>query len=156
MRLIWFIVLVLSTYHAWANNDRYPPGCNAMVVNAARIKILSKNSIIMIHNKSKHELWLIHPSSKKSVGAGWSTRLQSGHWSALAIYNNQVFEIGCVESQPGHEQEIPCTDELLVCQYPMHQMTAKNGANHWIAEDMRLSALLAFVTTQGFKLPKSS
>ena len=81
---------------------------------------------MMIHNISEMDLWITHPISDPSAGAGWSSRLQSKRWSAFAL-GSQSFELSCIESKPGHEQQVPCAGALVVCQWPNVAISAISG-----------------------------
>jgi hypothetical protein len=114
----------------------------------------------MIHNLSHLDLWITHPLSEPNASAGWSTRLQAGHWSALAL-DKKAFDLSCIESRPGHEQQVPCAGLLSICQWP--NVKASNGGKgtgtgtgtFWAGEDLPLSALMAHVGSRGFKVPTS-
>jgi hypothetical protein len=113
-----------------------------------------KPVLVMIHNLSKSDLWITHPVSDPSAAAGWSSRLKSDNWSALALDKND-FELSCVESKPGHEQQVPCQSVLSVCRWSAVQMSAKETGTFWAGENMVLSELLSHLGGRGFKIPAS-
>ena len=102
----------------------------------------------MIHNLSTIDLWITHPVTEASANAGWSSRLQGGNWSALAL-DKESFELSCIESRPGHEQQVPCAGLLAACQYSPVKMPKAEAGTFWAGEDMALSALKAHVGSRG-------
>lgn len=132
-----------------------PTGCKAIPIQNELASLSSEMpSLFMIHNISKVDLWITHPVSEPSASAGWSTRLQPDHWSALAL-KAKTFDLSCIESKPGHEQQVECADVIAVCQWTVAK-PPENGSlgTYWAAEDMSLSALSAYLGRRGFKLPE--
>lgn len=136
--------------------DTPPATCQAIAVKEESVMLKSDAPVVvLIHNQSKSDLWITHPVSEASASAGWSSRLQSGKWSALAL-DKKSFELSCIESKPGHEQQIPCTGAITVCQWNGVTMPAKASGTYWAGEDMTLSALSTHLGGNGFGLPTSS
>jgi hypothetical protein len=71
--------------------------------------------------------------------------------------NDKRFELSCVESRPGHEQQLSCAGVLAVCAWEKVSMpdNAKHGTA-WAGEDMGLVALTAYVHRMGFVMNKAS
>lgn len=113
-----------------------------------------KPLLVMIHNLSSTDLWITHPVSEPSASAGWSSRLQAGNWSALAL-DKESFELSCIESKPGHEQQVPCMGVISVCRWPVVTMPKQASGTFWAGEDMSLSALAEHLGGRGFGLPDS-
>ncbi len=155
MKYILSLLLALVAFNANAD-EIFPPGCKPLVV-ADELLTLSaeKPTLVMIHNLSKLDLWITHPVSEPSANAGWSSRLQAGNWSALAV-DKKSFELSCIESRPGHEQQVPCAGLLAVCQWTKVKMPASESGTFWAGEDLTLSALTAHVGSRGFVLPLST
>src|SRR5690606_917703 len=107
------------------------------------------------YNSSQTDLWITHPVSDPSAGAGWSSRLEAGNWSALAL-DKKKFELSCIESRPGHEQQIPCTGMIAVCEWPTVRIPEQAKGTFWAGENMTLAALTAYLGGRGFKLPAST
>ncbi|WP_133128128.1 hypothetical protein [Legionella nagasakiensis] len=154
MRYCLFIVFVVMSWVAQAE-EILPAGCKAIKVNGDSVMLTAPNPVlIMLHNISNMDLWVTHPVSEPNASAGWSSRLQAGNWSALAL-QNKSFELTCIESKPGHEQQVACADVLAVCQWPGGSMPAQGEATtYWAGEDMSLSALTAYLGRRGFELPE--
>jgi hypothetical protein len=152
MKYVISLLLGLMMFSANAE-EIFPAGCKPLLVAEELIKLSAEQpTLVMIHNLSNVDLWITHPVSDPSVSAGWSSRLQAGNWSALAL-DKKDFELSCIESRPGHEQQVPCAGLLAACQWP--KVTVKKGetGTFWAGEDLSLSALTAHVGSRGFVLP---
>ncbi len=151
MKYILAILLIFSTLGASAE-EMFPVGCVPFVVDGEFVKLPEATStIVMIHNLSNTELWITHPVANSNVSAGWSSRLQGGNWSALAL-SGKSFELSCIESKPGHEQQIPCSGVVGVCQWSNAKMPPKMSGTFWAGENMTLSPLTAYIERRGFVL----
>jgi hypothetical protein len=152
--LLWLLLIVLQPSYA---EEIFPKGCRAMVVKDERVTLSAEKlpQLVFLHNLSAEDLWITHPVTDPSASAGWSSRLQAGNWSALVL-GNSSFELSCVESKPGHEQQIPCAGVLAICQWKSIKISAEKKDTYWAAEDMALPSLKAHVGGQGFRLPASS
>ncbi|AHE65687.1 hypothetical protein [Legionella oakridgensis] len=152
MRYFLLITFVMISWVANAE-EILPTGCKAIKVNDETVMLSApKPTLVMIHNISNTDLWVTHPVSEPSASAGWSSRLQAGNWSALAV-QNKSFELSCIESKPGHEQQVSCANVLAVCQWSDVSMP-QSQATYWAGEDMSLSALTAYLGRRGFELPE--
>jgi len=137
-------------------DEIFPPGCKPIIVkDESLILAAPKPMVVMIHSLAKGDIWVTHPVSDPSASAGWSSRLQSENWSALALHDKS-FELSCIESRPGHEQQIPCAGVLAVCQWGSEAMPAEEAGTYWAGENMTLSALTAYIARRGFVLPAPS
>ena len=157
MKYILSVILILMGANLQAG-EIFPAGCKPLVVQDELMKLTTgKPSVVMIHNLSRVDLWITHPVSEPSASAGWSSRLQAGNWSALAL-SDKSFDLSCIESRPGHEQQVPCAGLLAACQWLNVTMPKKETGTFWAGEDMTLTALKAHVGSRGFvlSLPKSS
>lgn len=146
--ILWmpFIVLAESTL---------PKGCHPVAVQGESVTLKTKqNKMFFIHNLTKTDLWITHPVVDPGASAGWSSRLQVGNWSALVI-NQGTFVINCIESKPGHEQQIPCEGAIAVCQWEKIKFPSNSDGAYWAGEDMSISALNAALGSRGFVLPSS-
>lgn len=94
-------------------------------------------NLIVIYNKTKTNLWITHPITNPSASAGWSSHLHPNKWSVLAL-NENPFELSCVESKPGHEQQISCLEVILLCKWTKKtKLKLKANENtYWFAEDL--------------------
>lgn len=151
-RILGMIVLGLSLSQAFAK-EIFPPLCAPVQVKGELVNIqATQPTLVVIHNMSSNDLWITHLVSSPGASAGWSSRLQEDHWSALAI-DKGPFDLTCIESKPGHEQQIPCEDVLAVCHWTLPGFPSDLKGVYWAAEDLNLSALIAYLGRQGYQLP---
>ncbi len=130
-----------------------PVGCQPIAFKGESVTIQAKkNKLVFINNLSKSDLWITHPVTDPSASAGWTTRLQAGNWSALAV-NQGPFVLNCIESKPGHEQQVQCEGAISACQFKDVKSPADGQSTFWVAEDMALPALTTAVGGRGFVLP---
>lgn len=148
--ILWCIGFISFNVMADAS---LPTGCRAIKVQGNTVTLTAKKSkLVLIHNLAKTDLWLTHPVQEPSASAGWTSRIQSDHWSALAV-DQPSFVVSCVESRPGHEQEIPCEGAIAVCQWKGAKMPAGQTGTFWASEDLSLAELTAALGGRGFVLP---
>ncbi|MDF1645614.1 MAG: hypothetical protein P1U61_01350 [Legionellaceae bacterium] len=93
--------------------------------------------------------------SEKDNHAGWSSRLQANYWSALAL-EDKAFDLSCIESRPGHEQQVSCEQTLAACEWPITARPEKTQGVFWAGENMPLAALTAYISRRGFELPQKA
>lgn len=152
MRLLWVFFCLLSV-KAFAQ-EILPFACQPLMVKAQALDIATEKPVLLlVHNLSQSDLWLTHVLADSSANAAWSTRLQADHWSALAVEKG-AFSVSCIESQPGHEQQVACSEVLAVCEWSIPALPqAQSSGTFWAAEDMSLPSLTARLGRNGFKLP---
>ncbi|WP_370569064.1 hypothetical protein [Legionella sp. PL877] len=150
-----FILLAIFWIPVANAETTIPASCKPVrVQNETVVLSAEKPLLIMIHNLSKSDLWITHPVSEPGASAGWSSRLKAGNWSALAL-DKASFELSCIESKPGHEQQIPCAGAISVCRWTV-TMPAQTAGTFWAGEDMGLPALIEHLGGRGFELPDTS
>jgi hypothetical protein len=154
MKFFVSLLFCLLMQHGYAD-EGFPKDCQAMsTLDSPLILKTAKPPVVaLIHNVSNSEIWVTHPIADPSANADWSSKLQGGSWSALAL-QDEVFELSCIESRPGHEQQVPCAGILSVCLWSGVKMPADKGT-YWAGEDMALSVLTAHLGGRGFVLPTS-
>lgn len=133
-----------------------PSSCKTVQMEGESL-ILSteKPVLVMIHNVSTSDLWLSHPSADSGASAEWSSRLEAGNWSALAL-DKKNFELNCIESKPGHEQQVPCSTVISLCKWSKaERKKVKEKGSFWAGENRSLSALISHLEGRGFKIPRS-
>ncbi len=155
MKFILSILLILYAGEILAE-ETAPASCKPLMVQEETLMLsASKPLLIIIHNLSKADIWVTHPVSEPGASAGWSTRLQAGNWSALVL-DKEAFELSCIESKPGHEQQVPCKGLISACSWSTVTMPAQQATGtYWAGEDMTLSALISYLGGRGFALPPS-
>lgn len=149
----YVVSMMLVFMVACANaTEIFPTGCAPIMVHEELLTLsAAKSTLVMIHNLSNTDLWITHPVKEPNSSAGWSSRLQAGNWSALAL-NKKSFALSCIESRPGHEQQAPCAGLIAACQWANVKMPKKQKGTFWAGEDMTLSALKAHVGSRGIIL----
>lgn len=149
-----YFILILLSFLAWSTHaeEIFPQGCTPLVVSDELIELpATKAAVAMIHNLSSTELWVTHPVSQPNASAGWSSRLQAGRWSALAL-NDKAFQLSCIESSPGHEQQIACSAVVAVCLWKVVSAPDASSDTYWAGENRSLSSLIAYIKRHGFVL----
>jgi hypothetical protein len=152
MKYILVLVVMLGTFNAQAE-EIFPAGCTPLTVHEESINLSADSpSVVMIHNLSSIDLWVTHPVAESDASAGWATRLQAGNWSALAL-DQKDFVLTCIESLPGHEQQVPCAGLLAACLWSKVKMPETESGTFWAGENLSLSALTAHIGSRGVVLP---
>ena len=152
MRILFSVCLILSSSYLFAEST-LPVGCQPVAVQGESVTLTSKKSkLVFIHNLTNADLWITHPVTNPGASAGWTTRLQKGNWSALAV-DKPPFQLNCIESRPGHEQQVPCEGAIAVCQWKGVKIPASDQGTFWVGEDMSLSALTAAIGARGYIVP---
>lgn len=150
------MAMMISACFAVFAKEQPPQGCK-IYPSSGETVVLPKDApgMVLIQNLSKDDLWITHPVSEPSASAGWSSRLQGKKWSALVV-KAPAFELSCIESRPGHEQQIPCEEAVLVCLWKPVHIPEKMKGTFWAAEDMPLADLITYLGKNGYGLPESS
>lgn len=155
MRIILSVIFALCALTAHAEIVM-PQDCKPVTIEGETVQLSTLTpQVFLVHNMSNMDLWVTRPVAEAGAAAGWSSRLQAGNWSAFAL-NEKAFELSCIESKPGHEQQVPCSGVLLVCEWAGVKQPAdlKNGT-YWAGEDMSLTALKTYIARRGFVMPKA-
>ena len=156
MKFVWPIFLLFLVGAVYADEKIIPSSCKPVPVEGESVLLTAKKPLlVMIHNVSNTDLWITHPVSEPSASAGWSSRLQAGNWSALAL-DKEAFELSCIESKPGHEQQIPCNGVISVCSWSEMTMPKQAISTYWAGENMILPNLMAHLGGHGFELPTTT
>lgn len=143
------------SHNAYAE-EIFPPACKAFAVKGESAKLpVGTPRVVMLHNISEFDLWITHTASANDNTEDFSSRLQANLWSALALEKKAV-EINCIESRPGHEQQISCEQTLAVCEWPITSRPENMQGVFWAGENMPLSALTAYIGRRGFELPQKA
>ena len=154
MRVIAAISFCLLSLHVLAAESTLPAGCQAVTVQGDEVTVQAKKkSLVFIHNLTSADLWVTHPVTEPGASAGWTSRLQGQKWSALFLEKGP-FVLNCIESRPGHEQQVPCEGAIAVCQWKKTKFPENAQGTFWATEDMSLKALIAAVGARGFVIPQ--
>ncbi|MFA5960535.1 MAG: hypothetical protein WC785_08455 [Tatlockia sp.] len=153
MKFILSMISIFAASHLFAGSDNLLSSCKPLPINEeTAVLAVEKPLLMMIHNLSSSDLWITHPVSEPSASAGWSSRIQAGRWSALAL-DQDKFELSCIESKPGHEQQVPCSGVIAVCSWSNVTLPAQASNTYWAGENMKLTPLLEHLGRRGFELP---
>ncbi|MCH9764266.1 MAG: hypothetical protein K0U24_08625 [Gammaproteobacteria bacterium] len=154
MRFFLYVFLfVTSTVHA---EEIFPPTCKPIAIQGETALLpAGKPRLIMLHNLSKFDLWITHPMTEQNNNTAFSSRLQSNNWSALAI-GSTILSLSCIESKPGHEQQIACQQTLALCEWPITTQKQNKNTAFFAGENMTLPSLTAYITRLGFELPQKA
>lgn len=153
MKVIAILGLLVLSSSVIAAESTLPKGCQAVTVQGNEVSIRAKkNALVFIHNLALVDVWVTHPETGPEVGTSWTSRLQGEKWSALSLAKGP-FALNCIESRPGHEQQVPCEGVIAVCTWNKVKFPENTQGTFWVAEDMSLSALKAAVGARGYVLP---
>ncbi len=153
-RLISIIFWGVSSW-VWAQNNA-PSSCRPIAVRGDSVMFSTTKPVLMIiHNLSGGDLWITHPVADPGASAGFSSLLGANQWSALVV-DKKSFELTCIESKPGHEQQIACEGQLVICKWPKVKISLKQRGTYWAAENMNWSDLRTYLGGRGFSLPASA
>lgn len=153
MQIILLFLTFFLSVSANAAESTLPQGCQALTVQGESVTIDSKKkSLVYIHNLTENDLYVTHPGSNEGASAGWSSLLGNNHWSALQIAKGP-FTIHCIESRPGHEQQIPCENAIAVCEWKKVKFPVQAEGSFWVAENLSLKALHAAAGARGYNIP---
>ncbi len=154
MKRIWSLFLVLAAGGVNAA-DNFPATCNPVAVQKDSPVLQAKQAqVVLIHNISTSDLWITHPVKDPGASAGWSSHLEADNWSALVV-DKDSFELNCIESKPGHEQQVPCVGLISVCEWPGVKIPADAKGTFWAGENLPLQTLTAQLGGHGYGLPVS-
>lgn len=154
----FFLILLAFFYLNTAvadthSTEMFPAACKAFAIKGEDLHIPSGDlRVLMLHNLSAFDVWVTHPASDADFDSGWSSRLQGNQWSALALDKKNLV-LNCIESKPGHEQQVSCEQALAACEWPITSRPKHTHGVFWAGENMTLSALTAYIGRHGFELP---
>lgn len=153
MKIILTFLLYLCSFILHAQ-EVYPKNCVPWPIKEPQpIFTATQPVILMLHNLSEMDLWITKPASDQGAQAGFSSLLQAGKWSALVISDSkEKLPLKCIESKPGHEQEISCATVLAICEWQKPTFPDQTSGIFWAGENMNLAPLQAFLARQGYLL----
>lgn len=156
--VINYVLTIILIFITTITNAELPSSisCKSVAVSDEDfIALEDKSNLVLFHNLSKMDVWLIYKleSETNSNNSQEASRLQADHWSALVL-NNAAFKLSCIESQPGHEQMIPCVGIISMCRSTLSK--APMQVNGWAAENMIVTHLIEYLGSRGFELESSS
>ena len=152
MRLLYVGLALLISCIGWADSflDKHcqPVG----VKNFEAVLKAAKPSLILLQNTSDTTISITHPINDPGASAGWTSELSSRHWSALYLSPEKSdFNLGCIESRPGHEQHVSCAEVLKVCILATDTQPENAAGAFWAVENIRKTELMAALAQRGFE-----
>ncbi|MBN9231450.1 MAG: hypothetical protein BGO90_11380 [Legionella sp. 40-6] len=150
MKTIIKMCMFLLPFTLYGAEVVVPKDCQLVPISGkeALVKV-DKKTLVLIQNVTPHDLWVTHPVAETSASAGWSSKLEAEHWSALSLAKGP-FALQCIESRPGHEQQIPCAGAISVCTLKKVKFPADAQGSFWAAENLSLPALMTAVGSRGY------
>lgn len=107
----------------------------------------SVGKLFLINNKSDQVILLDHPQGKDPhAGAGWSTNLQPGNWSALVVAKPN-FAINCSILVGDKVTNLDCGKVIKICE-ANQKIMSKDNASYWMVEDKPWSEFIKDVKSK--------
>ncbi len=136
----------------------------AMTCTPVSVKVEDKNIILpapvkpitsqiyFINNTSQQGVWLDHPLPERSMSAGWSSFVQTGHWSVFLLGSSKSFAMSCAVIQPGKVDYKDCSHVVTVCTPKSADFKVQPKGSYWLAEDKPWDEIVKAVTKRGVEL----
>lgn len=143
------IILLLFISLSWSleAQEILPNGCKPFVIDKTSLIVpKGKTHLLALHNLTETDLWII--ALTPNTSADLTGHLEANAWSLLKT-NGKRLTFNCIESKPGHEQQVSCQSTLSICEWPILSEQRKKEV-FWIAENTSLSSLIAYATRKGW------
>lgn len=137
--------------------SEFPQGCGQGGYNFSGQTIVftsdgsPKQRIYLIKNTGNYIVVLNNVSQNNGMDAGWATRLDPGHWSALALNRDQL-TMSCMARRevPPSLGYVSCSEAVKICTItPSMQNNSQNGS-FWISENKDLNSVMQAIGSKGF------
>lgn len=114
--------------------------CQPVAVSGESMALTTKKpAFFLIQNTASSDVWLSHSSTDRE--GDMTIRIAPRQWSAL-ILKQSNFTINCIESRPGHEQQLPCDSLLTVCQAEKIRIPSAEQNTHFMTNNVRRTLAL--------------
>ena len=128
--------------------------CRSVSIKEDSSISVKKDAVVFLHNVGSKKLWVTHPVKEASASAGWASELDPKRWSGLYLPKSEgSFALACVQSEPGHEQHVPCSSTLQICVLTVDKKPKTATSAFWAVENQAKSALLPGLGQRGFEWP---
>jgi hypothetical protein len=97
-----------------------------------------------IRNISTQPVQLSAVNKTGTAQAGWDSRLNANHWSALTL-THKPLTFTCMQGK----KTVPCNSVITVCQFRQAEFTEKAGGSYWVAENVTGSDIIAALAKRG-------
>jgi hypothetical protein len=109
-----------------------------------------KTSLVyFLNNRSEKSIFVDHPTNR-SAGAGWSSYLRSGNWSAIALSKSN-FTIHCSTIEPEKVIPLDCSKLLSVCTPNKPTIKSPFKGSYWLVEDKSWESFVKALEGRGVK-----
>lgn len=109
------------------------PFCQTFTLHDINVSLSTDEPLLMVfHNISEHNIYLVNKKNSTS------SLIAPGRWSQFSLVKQSV-TFSCIESLPGHEQQVPCKNVLSVCQFLLKSKHITTTA--WLSENLTTSPL---------------
>lgn len=138
-------ISVLISFSLFAT-ESFPKNCKVFAFKGENLVIKApKPKVILINNQTEATLFLSHTGN-----TGLTTKIDAAKWASLVVHQKK-FIIQCIESKPGHEQQVPCEGMLTTCQLSKVKIPQSRDKTFWAAENLDRKALENHLAESGFK-----
>lgn len=143
-RVSYLFGLMLSLGLVWAK-EYFPRGCQPQSLDKVKMSLTAQQEkLYFVHNLSDKQIWMANPRMSRLTRG-----LKPGTWSVL--YNPQVSDWRCIQSEQGHEQHVPCQTVLAVCQWSASNADDRSNKNPiWLIEDQTIVYAKAYLQRMGW------
>lgn len=149
MRFFLFLLGALSATTVFA--EKLPPNCEDFNIKFEDQKVwlhtnLGNNSeVYLLQNKQKFPIILNHEKRQPNASAGWGSKLDVGHWSAMMVSQND-FSLVCANAKDQEHgwKTLACDQVLTACRITEFTDHGDNrGATFWLAENGTYPQIMA-------------
>ena len=149
MRQLISFLCLLACIHLGYAKEFLPKNCHAVPIGDEVIFEKNKKQLEMIHALSTHQIWLANRENSRLT-----VSITPGLWSVFYAPHVKS-QWHCIQSEPGHEQQVPCQQVLALC-----ERTAKppkkdfSKFDFWVVNNLSYSELDAYLQRMGWRLGK--
>src|SRR3990167_1722109 len=128
------IIIFLFAYFPLLLVAATKPFCQTFTLHDIEISLSTDEPLLMVfHNISDRNIYLTNNKTATT------SLIEPNKWSQFSLVKKSI-ELTCIESFPGHEQQVPCKDVLFVCQFPIKSKHITKTA--WLSENLSRSPLV--------------
>ncbi len=148
MRYLLISFAFLMSFFSFSK-EFLPKDCHAVPIDETIALSQQKNHILLMHSLSNYEIWLANPKQSRLT-----VSLVPGEWSAFYAPKDKA-QWFCIQSQPGHEQKVPCQQVLALCDWSATAPKKEiSKINSWVANNLSYSELHAYLQRIGWQFNK--
>lgn len=129
--------------------NAFPKGCYPLSLDKENITFKTKDQqLFYVHNKSELVVYLAFINRTGTAHAGWTTKIDGGSWSALALADSKL-TFHCVEERPGSEQRVDCARVIEACRQAGLTFSKESLGNYWVANNNTYDVINEAVRRRG-------